>query len=369
MEKSKQIVVKNNDAAILPAPLSSGFIPAVAVKLGYDETELTKRAVEFYNFCRVKDLSAKTGNKLMDCTPESTQKAFLQVAAWNIPLDSRDFCYFYNNNGNMTAEPSYKGLLYVASQNGLEVDAGLVFDGDSFEMTESAAGDSFVLKRGNPFGRKKIVGFYAFVKCARYSPKIYTFSFEELEAAKQASVRKMFGKESPAWKYFPNDMYLKVGLKKALKISMAKIEIRSEIRAMFDDEVPEAESAVQMQSEKTALFAPTTPVEALTATPVPETPSIETDGQENGQGVDISDEEIEMSEENAEPPAVILELSAFLEKLETYTDESLSLDDADTLKKMKYVNDLRDRLETAGYADASKQAADAFNKKLRKGVK
>ena len=77
MEKSKQIVIKNNDAAILPAPLSSGFIPAVAVKLGYDETELTKRAVEFYNFCRVKDLSAKTGNRLMDCTPESTQKAFL----------------------------------------------------------------------------------------------------------------------------------------------------------------------------------------------------------------------------------------------------------------------------------------------------
>ena len=387
MEKTKQIVIKNNDAAILPAPLASGFIPAVAVKLGYDETELTKRAVEFYNFCRIRDLSAENDAKkgewlaqkegkpfkapklLKDCTPESTQKAFLQVAAWNIPLDSRDFCYFYNNNGNMTAEPSYKGLLYVASQNGLEVDAGLVFDGDSFEMTESAAGDSFVLKRGNPFGRKKIVGFYAYVKCARYSPKIYTFSFEELEAAKQASVRKMGNKESPAWKYFPNDMYLKVGLKKALKISMAKIEIRSEIRAMFDDEVAEAEDAVQVQSEKTALFASTTHVEALPATPVPETPSTATDGQENGQSVDVSDEEMEMSEENAEPPAVILELSAFMDRLATYADESLSLDDADTLKKMKYVNDLRDRLATAGYADASKNVSESFKKKLKKGIK
>lgn len=269
----------------------------------------------------------------------------------------------------MTAEPSYKGLLYVASQNGLEVDSGLVFDGDSFEMTESAAGDSFVLKRGNPFGRKKIVGFYAFVKCARYSPKIYTFSFDELEAAKQASVRKMGNKESPAWKYFPNDMYLKVGLKKALKISMAKIEIRSEIRAMFDDEVPEAENAVQVQSEKTALFASTMPVEALTATPIPETPSNATDGQENGVCVDVSDEEMEISEENAEPPAVILELSAFMDRLATYADESLSLDDADTLKKMKYVNDLRDRLATAGYADASKNVSESFNKKLKKGVK
>ena len=179
----------------------------------------------------------------------------------------------------------------------------------------------------------------------------------------------MGNKESPAWKYFPNDMYLKVGLKKALKISMAKIEIRSEIRAMFDDEVAEAEDAVQVQSEKTALFASTTHVEALPATPVPETPSTATDGQENGQSVDVSDEEMEISEENAEPPAVILELSAFLEKVEAYADDSLSLDDADTLKKMKYVNDLRDRLVTAGYADAAKQASDAFNKKLRKGAK
>lgn len=364
MEKNKEIVIKNNNAAILPPPLASGFIPAVAGKLGYDETELTKRAVEFYNFCRVKDLAASAGRKLMDCTSESTQKAFLQVAAWNIPLDSRDFCYFYNNGGNMTAEPSYKGLLYVASQNGLKVDAGLVFDGDSFEMTESAVGDSFVLKRGNPFGRKKIVGFYAFVKCARYSPKIYTFSFEELEAAKQASVRKMGGKESPAWKYFPNDMYLKCGLKKALKISMAKIKIRAEIRAMFDDEIPEAENAVQVQSEKTALFASTTPIEALPATPVPEI-----DGQQTVQSVDVSDEEMEISDENAEPPAVIFELSSFMEKLSAYSDESLSLDDADTLKKMKYVNDLRDRLETAGYADASKNVSEAFNKKLLKGVK
>lgn len=350
MEKNKEIVVKE-EASILPAPLTGGFIPAVAAKLGYDETELTKRAVEFYNFCRVKDLSAaSSGRKLMDCSPESTQKAFLQVAAWNIPLDSRDFCYFYNNNGNMTAEPSYKGLLYVASQNGLEVDAGLIFSGDSFEMTETSDGDSFVLKRGNPFGRKKIEGFYAFVKCARHAPKIYTFSFEELEAAKQASVRKM-RTESPAWKFFPNDMYLKVGLKKALKISLSKIEIRSEVRAMFDDEVPEAAEAVQIHSEKTALFT-----------------SIGTKEPETSVFEEVSEKNKEFSEDGEEPetPDVLIELSAFINKLQAYKDGSIDLDDPISLKQMKYVNDLRDRLEIAGYVEASKQAECAFNKKLKK---
>lgn len=375
--------------SIIPVSLAGGFIPSVAEKLGYDKTELTKRAVEFYNFCRIRDLSAENDAKkaewlankegkpfkapkfLKDCTPESTQKAFLQVVAWNIPLDSRDFCYFYNNGGNMSAEPSYKGLLYVASQNGLEVDAGLVFSGDTFEMSESSAGDSYTLKRGNPFARKKIEGFYAFVKCARYSPKLYTFSFEELEAAKQASVRKMRG-ESPAWKFFPNDMYLKVGLKKALKISMAKIEIKSEVRAMFDDEVPEADETVQaVRSEKTALFASVEP--AVVIEPPAEKNKEFSEAGNGGEQLSEVDEHsaetvIAEAQEDAEPPAVLLEMSAFMDKVQVYSDASLQLNEPDTIKKLKYVNDLRERLIEAGYKPAADEVQNAINKKLRRGL-
>ena len=85
--------------------------------------------------------------------------------------------------------------------------------------------------------------------------RVYTYSFEELEKSRQASRKKMYGQDSPAWLNYRNDMYLKCGVRKALKIAMAKISISNTIQALFDDEMQDIPSPAPVASQKTADFA------------------------------------------------------------------------------------------------------------------
>lgn len=333
----------NNEknGVLIPASLSGGFLTVISQKFGFDESVLNKRAAEFYNFCRVKDLTLKKeAVKLCQCTPESIQKVFMQIAAWNIPIDSRDFVYLYANNGNMTAEPSYKGLLYVASQNGLTVNAGLIFEGDSFDLEEKANGDFYTIKRDNPFKRKIIQGCFVYVQGKNKPPKCYTFSFEELEAARQASKRKMNGKESPSWAYFPNDMYLKSGIKKALKIAISQIEIKDTVRAMFDDEVPESEEVIEHHSTKTEDFK-----------------SLEY----------LPEEEPEEIQEE-ETPECLIRLSSTLDKLNDIEDGSISVDSENFTKQQAFINELAEEVSLSGYEKSAEELKELFFKKIKKGI-
>jgi hypothetical protein len=91
---------------------------------------------------------------------------------------------------------------------------------------------------------------------SEFETRVYTYSCEELEASRQASIKKMYGKESPAWQSFKNDMYLKCGVRKALNIAMSKISTNSNIQALFNDEMEELPpQPQQVQSLKTSEFA------------------------------------------------------------------------------------------------------------------
>lgn len=50
-------------------------------------------------------------------------------------------------------------------------------------------------------------------------------------------------------------MYLKCGVRKAIKIAMAKINVSGTIQALFDDEMQDIPSPAPVASQKTAEFA------------------------------------------------------------------------------------------------------------------
>ena len=234
---------------------SEGIVNFFVETCGFPKEVVKREAIAFATKTAMHDLNEnKEERKLAKCSGISKQQVFMNLLKWGLPTDARDLYYLYNNNGNMTCEPSYKGLKYIAEQNGLKTHEGLIFEGDEFVLSESSKGDSYEIKRGDPFKRKNIKGCFVQIE-SKDEKRVYTYSFEELEASRQASKKKMFGKDSPAWLSFPNDMYLKCGVRKALNIAMSKISTSSNIQALFNDEMEEFPTPPQVGSQKTSEFA------------------------------------------------------------------------------------------------------------------
>lgn len=236
---------------------NNGIIKYFTETFSFPEAYVKKNAVNFA--LKVKNLDAqnKDGKLLQQCSPQSKEQAFVNLLSWDIPSDNRDFYYLYNVNGNMKIELSYKGLIYIASKNGIELRGDLVFEGDELETKETSNGDTYEIKRKNIFGRKKIDGAFVYARFTNNisTPKLYLYSFEELEASRQAGVRKMFNKESPAWKSFPNSMYLKCAFRKALGIILSS-NVNNVPNILLDDEMQEPiSSPAPVFSLKTADFA------------------------------------------------------------------------------------------------------------------
>ena len=234
---------------------TTGLVEFFTEQYGYPRELICREGLAFANKITLHDLQENNANRqFKNCSAISKQQVFLSILAWGLPTDSRDLYYLYNKNGQLTCEPSYKGLIYIAEQNGLSVHAGLIFSGDIFRMKETADGDSYEIERSDPFGRKDITGCYVYIVC-KGEKRVYTYSYDELEKSRQQSLKKMHDNESPAWKNFKNDMYLKCGVRKAIKIAMAKINVSGTIQALFDDEMQDIPSPAPVASQKTAEFA------------------------------------------------------------------------------------------------------------------
>lgn len=234
---------------------NEGIVDFFVQTCGFTPEIVRREAIAFATKTAMHDLTeSKPDKKLATCSAISKQQVFMNLLKWGLPTDARDLYYLYNTNGNMTCEPSYKGLKFIAEKNGLKTHEGLIFDGDEFVLSESSKGDSYEIKRADPFKRKNIKGCFVQI-VSEFETRVYTYSFEELEASRQASIKKMYGKESPAWQSFKNDMYLKCGVRKALNIAMSKISTNSNIQALFNDEMDELPTQTQVQSNKTSEFA------------------------------------------------------------------------------------------------------------------
>lgn len=232
------------------------IIPFLVKNTGFYKEEISRRALEFVIKVNNQDMekaSEKDYKPLAQCDGISKQQAFLTILSLNLPSDIRSFYYLYNNKGRMKFEISYKGMIYIAERFGFRITANLVFEGDFFKAHRSSEGDSYEHEDSeDPFAdQKKIKGCYVYVEHKDYKPKLFTYSYAELEKSKQKSKAA----NSPAWRDFANDMFLKCGLRKCLSIILAKTQISIPAAELFDDEMQEASAPAPVASQKTADFA------------------------------------------------------------------------------------------------------------------
>ena len=105
----------------------------------------------------------------------------------------------------------YKGerkiRLKYAMRPLMDMDARLIREGDTFKVHTTAAGDTFEFDH-DPFGNGAVKGAFAWVIREDGTQRVKVMTLEDIEKRKKASIEKMSGKLSPAWKNWYNEMAL-----------------------------------------------------------------------------------------------------------------------------------------------------------------
>lgn len=125
-------------------------------------------------------------------------------------------CYLIPFGNDLNFIVDYKGLEKLVKKYSIrpvsEIYARIVREGDEF--TESVVNNSpEVTFKPVPFNSGKIVGAFAVCQYADGGSKVETMSIQQLDAAKRMSKAQ----NSTAWKFFPEEMYKKIVIRRLCK--------------------------------------------------------------------------------------------------------------------------------------------------------
>ena len=115
----------------------------------------------------------------------------------------------------MSVERSYRGEMKLckkyaanAETDPIEaMDAFLIKEGDIFSRTVTSSGEDFIFAP-KPLNEGKVKGAFAYVKYVSGRVKMNVMTPTDIKKRKDASFRRMNNKESPAWKYWEDEMIL-----------------------------------------------------------------------------------------------------------------------------------------------------------------
>lgn len=171
-----------------------------------------------------REFKDKFGNKeyatlYEKCTKENLLQCFMQSLRYQLPIDSRNFCYLIPYGNICKLSLSYYGLVELAKRNKEVLDCGcfVVFEDelDKLKIIRTENGDKIVFtqtfRKQQQSRRLGVV--VAWVKTVN-GTRAEVYDEEYIEKAKNASSSK----NSPAWNNWYREMAKKVALRNILKI-------------------------------------------------------------------------------------------------------------------------------------------------------
>lgn len=149
-------------------------------------------------------------------------------------------CYAVPYGQQVQFMPSYTGMVKLAkrfSKRPLkDIYAHVVRDGDEFE-SGMEGGIEYVRFKPKSFSDGPIIGAFAVAQYADGGIKVETMSKAQLDAAKRMSKAQ----SGTAWKFFSDEMYRKVVIRRLCKGIDLDMENSEQARIMQEDEPVEAE--------------------------------------------------------------------------------------------------------------------------------
>lgn len=160
----------------------------------------------------------------------------------------------------MNVDISYKGYRKLVMQHSINkeidpvvwADAFLIREGDEFEKIITSNGGDFVFKP-KPLNDDEVIGSFAYVKFQSGRMVLKDFTRKDLEKYKEASERQMYGKTSPAWKYWENEMFLAKTMKATCKTIPLDLKEKKLKDSYSNALVEDAEYEVVNDSERIKL--------------------------------------------------------------------------------------------------------------------
>lgn len=177
-------------------------------------------------FMRVILTAFNKSPKLMACSQSSLMASILDAATLNLlPNTPAGHCYIIPRKQNdvLTAclELGYRGYCELAYRGQMvaDIDGNVIREGDDIEYREGTDGFvNFTRALGAGRSKKPIRGCYVVVTMKDGAKHVKVLDADQLEAFKTAMLRQNFGKPTPAWQFFEDEMYLKSALKRVAKL-------------------------------------------------------------------------------------------------------------------------------------------------------
>lgn len=172
-------------------------------------------------FARIIVTALNKTPKIQECSTESILSAIFDLASLNlVPNSPIGHAYLIPYGGVCTVQIGYKGFAELAYRSGevKMVQADVVRDGDEFKYLKGANVQQFVSHCKNlTKGRdgREVIAAWASVELLNGGVAIEVMESDELAKIERLANAK---KESPAWKYFADEMRKKTAVKRLLKL-------------------------------------------------------------------------------------------------------------------------------------------------------
>lgn len=149
-----------------------------------------------------------TRGELIKCTPISIVGAALHAAQLGLEVGPMKEAYLVPRGGVCTYEPGYRGLIKLAWNGGVDVDAETVYEGDLFI---AAKGLEPQLRHEQRFESDKSVKWWAMATRSDGRGKFVVVD--------RAYVDKRMRKGGPVWKSWYEEMALKTAIRALMRIT------------------------------------------------------------------------------------------------------------------------------------------------------
>lgn len=179
---------------------------ALALPKEFNKSRFVLNAVAFLK---------NANSNVLECGQGQIVNCLMQGAAMNLDFMAKE-CYAVPYKGKLEFMTSPTGDIKIvkryAKRPVKEIDAKLVRDGDTFEVTYHNGEPSFTFSP-KPFSKAPIIGAFAWVEYVDGGMLLDVLDKEELDAARSQSRAS----NSPAWTKFTTEMYRKVAIHRVCK--------------------------------------------------------------------------------------------------------------------------------------------------------
>ena len=210
---------------------------ALALPSGFNKERFTQNAVAFLK---------SADRNVTECGLPQVMSVLKQGAILGLDFMSKE-CYAVPYGGKLQFMKSPTGDIKLVKKYAIrpvrEVDAKVVREGDTFELTYNNDEPSWVFKP-KPFSGGEVVGAFAWVRFEDGGILLDTLDRSELDAARSKSKMANTG----AWKSFPTEMFRKVALHRVCKKVAIDFENPMQ-RQLFDADTEITDDAKELRDK------------------------------------------------------------------------------------------------------------------------